>query len=127
MVGVDFERGNTTRFDTFRDAEWMIFQEIPISGKNLSRGRTATAEAAQSFEELRRTVLDAISRARGAYFRLGNAHAQLAINRENSDLLTQFAEISRVKYEAGTQTQSDRAAGRDRGREITANEGRPGT
>ena len=38
-VGVDVERGNTTRFDTFRDAEWMIAQQIPISGKNLSRGR----------------------------------------------------------------------------------------
>ena len=107
MAGVDVERHGTTRFDTFSDAEWMIAQEIPISGKNLSRGRTATAEAAQSFEELRRAVLDAISRARGAYFRLANGHAQLAINRENSDLLTQFAQISRVKYEAGIQTQSD--------------------
>jgi outer membrane protein, heavy metal efflux system len=107
MAGVDLERRGTTRFDTFSDAEWMIAQEIPISGKNLSRGRTATAEAEQSFEELRRAVLDVISRARGAYFRLANGHAQLAINRENSDLLTQFAEISRVKYEAGRQTQSD--------------------
>lgn len=107
MAGVDLERHGTTRFDTFTDAEWMIAQEIPLSGKNLSRGRTATAEAAQSFEELRRAELDAISRARGAYFRLANGHAQLAINRENSDLLTQFAEISRVKYEAGIQTQSD--------------------
>jgi outer membrane protein, heavy metal efflux system len=107
MVGVDFERGNTTRFATFRDAEWMIFQEIPISGKNLSRARTATAEAGQSFEEFRRAVLDAISRARAAYSRLANGYDQLAINRENSDLLTQFAEISRVKYEAGIQTQSD--------------------
>jgi outer membrane protein TolC len=107
MAGVDLERHGTTRFDTFSDAEWMIAQEIPLSGKNLSRGRIATAEAAQSFEELRRAELDAIGRARAAYFRLANGHAQLAINRENTDLLTQFAQISRVKYEAGVQTQSD--------------------
>ena len=106
MAGVDVERGDTTRFDTFRDAEWMIAQQIPISGKNLSRGRAASAEAAANFEEFRRVELDAISRARVAYFRLASAYGQLAITRENQDLLGQFAEISRVKYEAGTQSQS---------------------
>jgi outer membrane protein, heavy metal efflux system len=107
MAGVDVERAGTTRFDTFSDAEWMIAQQIPVSGKNLSRGRAASAEAAASFEEFRRVELDAISRARGAYFRLASAYAQLAITRENQDLLSQFADISRVKYEAGTQSQSD--------------------
>jgi outer membrane protein TolC len=107
MAGVDVERVGTTRFDTFSDAEWMIAQQIPVSGKNLSRGRAASAEAAANFEEFRRVELDAISRARGAYFRLASAYAQLAITRENQDLLSQFAEISRVKYEAGIQSQSD--------------------
>jgi len=107
MAGVDVERTGTTQFDTFSDAEWMIAQQIPISGKNLSRGRAASAEAAANFEELRRVELDAIMRARVAYFRLAIAYAQLAITRENQDLLTQFADISRVKYEAGVQSQSD--------------------
>jgi len=107
MAGVDVERGDTTRFDTFSDAEWMIAQQIPISGKNLSRGRAASAEAAANFEELRRVELDAISRAQVAYFRLASAYGQLGITRENQDLLAQFAEISRVKYEAGIQSQSD--------------------
>jgi outer membrane protein TolC len=107
MAGVDVERAGTTRFDTFSDAEWMIAQQIPVSGKNLSRGRVASAEAAANFEEFRRIELDAISRARGAYFRLASAYAQLAITRESQDLLSQFVEISRVKYEAGIQSQSD--------------------
>lgn len=107
MAGVDVERAGTTRFNTFSDAEWMIAQQIPISGKNLSRGRAASAEAAANFEEFRRVELDSISRARGAYFRLASAYAQLAITRENQDLLGQFADISRVKYEAGIQSQSD--------------------
>jgi outer membrane protein, heavy metal efflux system len=107
MAGVDVERAGTTRFDTFSDAEWMIAQQIPISGKNLSRGRAVSAEAAATFEELRRVELDAVSRAQVAYFRLASAYGQLAITRENQDLLAQFADISRVKYEAGTQSQSD--------------------
>jgi cobalt-zinc-cadmium efflux system outer membrane protein len=107
MAGVDVERAGTTRFDTFSDAEWMIAQQIPVSGKNLSRGRAASAEAAASFEEFRRVELDAISRARGAYFRLASAYAQLVITHESQDLLSQFAEISRVKYETGVQSQSD--------------------
>ena len=107
MAGVDVERGGTTRFNTFSDAEWMIAQQIPISGKNLSRGRASSADAAGNFEELRRVELDAVSRARVAYFRLASAYGQLAITRENQDLLAQFAEISRVKYEAGIQSQSD--------------------
>ena len=107
MTGVDVQRFGTTSFTNFSAAEWMISQQIPLSGKNLSRGRAASAEAAQAFEQLRRAELDAINQARVAYFRLATAYAQLAITRENQDLLGQFAEISRVKYEAGTQSQSD--------------------
>jgi cobalt-zinc-cadmium efflux system outer membrane protein len=107
MAGVDVERMGTTRFDTWTDNEWMVSQQIPISGKNLSRGRAAEAEARASYEELRRVELDAVTRARAAYFRLANAHAQLEINRRNRELLSQFTDSSRVKYEAGTATQSD--------------------
>lgn len=107
MTGLDVQRFGTTQFTTFSAAEWMVAQQIPVSGKNLSRGRAAAAEAAQSFEQLRRAELDAISQARAAYFRLATAYALLGITRENQDLLGQFAEISRVKYEAGAQSQSD--------------------
>src|SRR5207247_2691214 len=33
-LGVDVERSGTTRFATFTDAEWMVGQEVPVSGKN---------------------------------------------------------------------------------------------
>lgn len=107
MTGIDVQRFGTTSFTNFSAVEWMISQQIPLSGKNLSRGRAASAEAAQAFEQLRRVELEAISQARVAYFRLSTAYAQLAITRQNQELLGQFAEISRVKYEAGTQSQSD--------------------
>ncbi len=107
MVGADFERGNTTRFDTFTDIEYMAAQVVPVSGKNLSQGRAAVAEAAIALEELRRAELDAVSRAQSALYRLANGYAQLEINRKNEQLLTEITKVTQTKYEAGIQNQSD--------------------
>ena len=85
----------------------MLEQEIPVSGKNRSRSRAATAEARAAFEDLRRMELDLIMRARSAYARLANGYAQLEVNRRNTELLDQFVQISRSRYEAGVATQSD--------------------
>lgn len=60
MAGVDVERMGTTQFDRYTDAEWMVSQSIPLSGKNLSRGRTALAEARAGFEEFRRAQLSTL-------------------------------------------------------------------
>lgn len=107
MVGVDFERRGTTRFDTYGDSEWMVSQKIPIAGKNRSLARVANAEALGALEELRRRQLDVIAKTRAAYFRLLNAHAQLEVNRRNESLAAEFSEISRAKYEVGTETQAN--------------------
>jgi len=107
MVGVDVERVGTTKFDTFTDNEWMASQSVPITGKNLVRGRIARAEALGVFEEFRRVELDVTSRAKIAYARLAGAYAQLEINSRNEDVLKQLAEITRVKYESGTQSQAE--------------------
>jgi outer membrane protein TolC len=85
----------------------MLEQEVPVSGKNLSRSRAATAEARAAFEDLRRMELDLIMRARSAYARLANGYAQLEVNRRNTELLNQFVQISRSRYEAGVATQTD--------------------
>jgi outer membrane protein TolC len=89
------------------DQTAMLEQEVPISGKNLSRGRAATAEARAAFEDFRRATLDAIMRGRSAYARLANGYAQLEVNRRNTDLLDQFVQISRNRYETGAATQAD--------------------
>ena len=107
LVGVDFERSGTTRPGTFSDAEWMVMQTIPIAGKNRSLARAANAEALGTLEEVRRQQLDVVALARGAYFRLVNANAQLEVNRRNETLLGQFLEISRAKFEVGAQTQAN--------------------
>src|SRR5258705_115547 len=106
-VGVDVERSGTTRFFTFTDNEWMVSQELPLSGKNRRRARAASAEAAAAFAQVDRRRLELTRDARVAFYNLLNAQKQIELNDKNAELLKQFSEITRVKYEAGTRMQSD--------------------
>jgi len=106
-VGVDLERSGTTRLDTLTDAEWMVGQEVPLSGKNRWRGRAAAAEADAALAELRRRELELTARAREACYRLANARAQLELNEKEEALLRRLVEASRLKYEAGARSQAD--------------------
>src|SRR5215216_2598585 len=100
-AGVDWraERSVNVPPNSFMDETAMLEQEVPISGKNRSRSRAATAEARAAFEDLRRMELDLIMRARSAYARLANGYAQLEVNSRNTELLNQFVQISRSRYE----------------------------
>ncbi|HMC28609.1 MAG TPA: TolC family protein [Verrucomicrobiae bacterium] len=106
-LGVDVERYGTSRFADYSDAEWMVSQMIPLSGKNRRRARVAQTEAQIAFQEVRKRELDLTTRARLAYFDYVNAAEQIAINAKNISLVRQFAEISRSKYETGNKPQTD--------------------
>ena len=93
--------------NAFMDQAVSIEQVVPITGKNLTRARAAMAEAISAYEDVRRAQLDVIAAARGSFFRLANAYDQVEINRKNIDSLKQIADISRAKYEAGTQSAAD--------------------
>ncbi len=101
------ERLVTIPPNAFTDQSVMLEQELPITGKNRSRARAATADAGTAFEDLRRTALDVLSRARSAYYRLETEYAQLEVNRRNIELLNQFAELSRARYEVGSAREAD--------------------
>src|SRR5262245_59620872 len=90
--------------NAFMDQSVALEQLIPITGKNLVRGRIAGAEALSAFEEARRTQLDVIAKARSTYFQLANAYDQLDINNKNLTSLKQIADISRSRYEAGLES-----------------------
>src|SRR5438445_3589655 len=90
--------------NAFMDQTLAIEQLIPITGKNLVRGRAAAAEALSVFEEVRRVQLDVIAKARATYFQLANAYDQLEINSKNLTSLRQIADISRSRYEAGLES-----------------------
>ncbi|HLX68922.1 MAG TPA: TolC family protein [Verrucomicrobiae bacterium] len=93
--------------NSFADQKFMLEQALPLSGKNRLQGKAADADAAAAFEQLRRSELDAVRKARVAYYQLANAYAQLDVNRRNVDLLKQFVEISRDKFKTGGQSESD--------------------
>src|SRR5437016_10089879 len=93
--------------NSFTDQKLMVEQAVPLSGKNLLRGKAAEAEALSAYGEFRRRELDLVARARSSYYRLANAYEQLKINQNNTGLLERFVEISRAKYEAGSKSQSD--------------------
>src|SRR5262249_8906528 len=76
--------------NAFTDQTFSVQQEVPITGKNLSRARAATAEAGAAFEDFRRAQLDVIARARAAFYRLPNEHARRELNRRNLDLPKHF-------------------------------------
>jgi cobalt-zinc-cadmium efflux system outer membrane protein len=101
------ERFVTIPPNAFTDQSVMLEQELPITGKNRSRARAATADAGAAFEDLRRTELDVLSRARSAYYRLATEYAQFEVNRRNVELLNQFAELSRARYEVGSASEAD--------------------
>ena len=93
--------------NAFTDQTLALEQELPLTGKNRSRARAATAEAGETFEDLRRAQLDVIARARAAYYRLANEYAQLDLNQRNIELVDQFAELSQARYEVGTAREAD--------------------
>src|SRR5207244_1096753 len=90
--------------NAFMDQTLSVEQLIPITGKNLVRGRVAAAQALSIFEEVRRAELDVIAKARAFYFRLANAYDQLEINSKNLTSLRQIADISRSRYENGLES-----------------------
>ena len=93
--------------NAFSDQKLMVEQALPVAGKNRLQGVAAAADAASAFEEFRRKQLDTVAKTRAAYYRLANAYKQLELNRKNSDLLKQFAEISRAKMASGNKPQGD--------------------
>jgi cobalt-zinc-cadmium efflux system outer membrane protein len=93
--------------NSMADQTLALEQMIPLSGKNVSRGRVAAAEALGAFEEFRRQQLNVSSKVRSAYFQLLNARRQLALNAQNTTSVQQIATALRAKYEAGTQLVPD--------------------
>jgi outer membrane protein, heavy metal efflux system len=106
-AGVDVERNGTVNPVRYSDTEWMLSQELPVSGKNRLRAKIATSEAASAFLQVRQRELALMTKARTAYFKLANAWAQYDLNVRNRSVWRQFSEITRKRYEVGTQTQAD--------------------
>jgi outer membrane protein TolC len=95
---------------SFTDQMVSIEQAVPITGKNLTRARIATADVVTAWEKARREQLDILLKARSSFFRLANEQAQLTLNRRNLTSLRQLAEVSRSRYEVGKANAADALA-----------------
>jgi outer membrane protein TolC len=84
-----------------------LSQEIPFPGKLNLQGQIAAAEADAEmwrYEEVRR---DAVAELKTAYYDLYLAQKLTAAVEKSKDLLGQFAEISRARYQVGQGAQQD--------------------
>src|SRR6267142_6529445 len=93
--------------NSFTDQKLMLEQTVPVTGKNRLRGEAAEAEAIATYQDMKRRELDLTAKARFAFYQLANANEQIRIIDSNLELLRQFVWISRSKYEAGINPQSD--------------------
>ena len=107
MVGVDVERFGTTRFDTFTDNEWMISQTFPWFGKRGLRGGVETGAATRAEMDWRMKKLEIVAMVKQAYYDLWQAERELEVNGRNQELMRQFVEATRSRYETGQASQSD--------------------
>jgi cobalt-zinc-cadmium efflux system outer membrane protein len=93
--------------NSFMDQALTVEQMIPLSGKNRTKERIATAEAVANFEDFRRQQLDVISKTKASYFRLANIYLLLDLNHEEEATLAQTLDATKAKFAVGTQSQAD--------------------
>jgi outer membrane protein TolC len=91
----------------FADQTVSLEQSIPISGRNRSRERAATAEAVAAFQDLRHQELEVVLKARSAFIQLVNDYELLDLNRAEEIALSQIIESSRTKFAVGAEPESD--------------------
>jgi len=91
----------------FTDQMVTVEQMIPLSGKNRSRERLASAEALATFEDARRQELDVLAKTKASYFRLENLYLLLDLNRYDEVAMSETLNSSRAKFEGSLQSQTD--------------------
>ena len=91
----------------FMDQTVALEQELPLTGKNRSRARAATADAGEAFEEFAPHATRCHLTGARRLLPAREGYAQLAVNRRNAELLDQFAEFSQARYEVGNAREAD--------------------
>jgi outer membrane protein, heavy metal efflux system len=91
------------------DGGWMVMasQKVPWCGKRALRGVVAEAEAemaGRDLEDVRLRLAEATAMTLSDYYQ---ARRELEINVANVDLMTQFREIAKTRYESNQVSQQD--------------------
>jgi cobalt-zinc-cadmium efflux system outer membrane protein len=106
IIGADVERKDTTLSD-YANIEWMIRQPLPGFGKRAARESVAGLQAEVAGLEYLEAVRTVRAEVAAAYWDLWVAQKAVDITVTNRDLLSQFEQTARVRYESGGGSQQD--------------------
>ncbi|MBI1871290.1 MAG: TolC family protein [Chlamydiae bacterium] len=109
MLGVEFEGVPTDTADLGRtsDIEWSFTQTIPFPGKLSLKKKMALEEAQKAYFEYLEKENEVLREVKSTYADLILMGETLKILLENADLLIQFENIAKSKYEVGKVSQQD--------------------
>jgi outer membrane protein TolC len=85
----------------------MVSQNIPWFGKRDLRGGVETGAAKQAEMAWQMKTIEVVARIKQAYYDLWQAQGELDLNERNQELMQQFVEVARSRYETGKASQSD--------------------
>jgi outer membrane protein TolC len=105
-VGVDAWR-KSAGAESASQTGLMVSQAVPWFGKRDLRGRIESGAAKQAEMDWRMKTLDVVAMVKQAYYDLWQAQRELAVNERNQELMRQFVEVARTRYETGKASQSD--------------------
>lgn len=100
MFGLELEQSDG-RSSRIADAEWMLSQKLPLSGRPQAQGRVAEAEAAIIYEDVKRVRAELLMRVRTAYVAYASAQERLVLNAQNQRILSEIIAITQHKLETG--------------------------
>jgi outer membrane protein, heavy metal efflux system len=105
-VGVDAWRKGAGA-ESASETGLMASQTVPWFGKRDLRGRIETGAAKQAEMAWRMKTLEVVAMVKQAYYDLWQAQRELDLNERNQELMRQFVEVARARYETGKTPQSD--------------------
>ncbi|MGO9244788.1 MAG: TolC family protein [Verrucomicrobiia bacterium] len=105
-VGVDAWRKNEETMEASQTG-LMISQSIPWFGKRDLRGSVETGAAKRAEMVWRMKTLEVVALVKRSYYDLWQAQHELDLNQRNQELMQQFVEVARARYEAGKASESD--------------------
>jgi len=85
----------------------MASQTVPWFGKSELRGNIEAGAAKQAEMTWRMKALEVVSNVKRAYYDLWQSQRELDVNRRNQELMQQFVDVARARYETGKASQSD--------------------
>ncbi len=108
-LGVEFEgmSRNTLDWGRYQDIEWSFSQKIPFPGKSGLKRKVAEQEVQKTYQEYLEKKLEIMSRMKMAYADFCWGDQSLVILQKHEDLLKQFLDIARQKYELGKASGQD--------------------